>query len=606
MAFPSSLHRVGFCVLAAAVACASDDEAPDPGALITVTMQSRVGVLLDEIPATARARLAADLLARPAAFWEVRARRQISTALYRLVYRHFYGEGLGQLPLPPASLWRIQIQPAERVTIDGHDLVVAPYAFSSTLLTPTDEPGLADARLARIGGVVEEAFVLPADPEHLLERTGYACMNESDFPPNSVDTENAPAFFDDTCAAGDAEDGCHLTPPIPTMSCVEALEAAVGRVDVTFRFERAPWSDTLAASVRVGEPRAGGAQLKALEEGVADHRIVYRYFSESSCAIDEGCVGAPGWRRLLQFTASMHNVGDEDVALGDVGFDSPVVANNMVSFSACHQHMHFNHYGDFRFGQDDTLGAKRAFCLESTSRYSNNETTPLVHPHSCEFQGTARGWGDDYIAGLDCQWVDITTVDATGGLAAPLTFEVNPDAFLCEGTLVRDAQGQVQFEPTEFVNEMGLVESRFKCEPFPDAAADNTVTAQVVVPAEGGLVTGPCRDFQVGPARNCGFARRGGVITCTPGATVTVSCEGGSDAAPAAVRVCEASHLLGAIPCLFADALGRGVATADPLEVTFTCPAARSMAETGGLAFVYVGPLIGGDDVSGVTCATRR
>ncbi len=605
-----SRHLIAVVALVTTSAGCGDDigppPSPPPGALIAVSMATEVGVLLDELPPAARDRLAADLLARPAAFWVARAERQVSTALYRLVYRNLFDETLGQLPLPPVEQWDLEVAAAQRKIIDGHDLVVAPYTFSSTLLTPTEEPELADPILATIGGVVEEVFVLPVDPEHLLERTGYACMDEADFPPGSVDTENAPAFYDDSCEPGVSADGCHLTAPIPSVSCVDALAASVGRADATFRFERVEFDRARADAVRVGRARTGGPQLAAVEAGVRDHRIVYRYFEPSSCAIAEGCVGGAGWRRLLQFTATMENLGDEDMVLGEVGAGSPAVRNYLVSYSACHEHMHFNHYGNFSFGDDAALGSKRAFCLESTSRYSNNETTPLVHPYSCHFQGTARGWGDDYIAGLDCQWIDITTVDSTTPVTAPLGFEVNPDAFLCEGALITDDRGEPLFEPTAFTNEDDMIENRFQCEAFADAAADNLVTADVTVPVPGrGLVTEPCGRFQVGTTRNCGFAPTGPVVTCLPGAEVTLRCVGGSEAVPAAVRVCEASHALGAIPCLYNDArvqvTQRGVAQ----DVTFTCPAARSAIELGGRAGVYLSPLVGGDDVSSVRCAVR-
>ena len=42
-------------------------------------------------------------------------------------------------------------------------------------------------------------YIFPVDPELLLHRTGYACVDETDFPLNSVDGENAWQFFDQTC-----------------------------------------------------------------------------------------------------------------------------------------------------------------------------------------------------------------------------------------------------------------------------------------------------------------------------------------------------------------------------------------------------------------------
>jgi hypothetical protein len=581
---------------------------PDPGALVDVSLSSTVGVLLDEVPAAARERLASSLLAEPTTFWETRVRRQIESSMYRLTYRNLYfepEEGKGQMPLPPVEQWNIEIEPASRQTIDGHDYVAVSYRFSSTLLAPTDEPARTDAALAVVGGVVDEPFTLPADPEHLLERTGFACMNEDDFPPNSVDTENARQFFDDTCeaaAVGEVEDGCHVTRDVD-VNCVDELRAKVGAIDTTVRFERVAWDAARADAVRVGEQREGGAQLRALEDGLADNRIVYRFFPSSSCAIAEGCVGAPGWRRLLQFTATVQNLGAEAAAIEDVGPGSPPVENNMVSFSQCHEHMHFNHYGRFTFGTgDQQLGGKRAFCLESTSRYFNNEDTPLTHPYGCHFQGVAPGWGDDYIAGLDCQWVDVTPVDSSGGLTAPLGFVVNPDDFLCEGTLRRDEDGTPLFEPAEgFFSEDGRPENRFQCDFFPEHTADNAVSVDVELPDEGGMVSEPCSRFLIGEKRNCDFERAGDPLECTPGATVTLGCTGVDDR-PAAVRVCEASHVVGGMPCVFEDALATAVQTATPSTVSFTCPAAREGVETGGLYSVFVAPMVPDDDTGSVTC----
>src|SRR5690606_7561869 len=139
-------------------------------------MKSSVGVLLDEIPAAHRDRAAAELIAADAGFWRARAAMQVETTYYRLTYRNFFVDVGGQLPLPPRELWGLDLGAPERRTIDGHDLVVVDYTFTGTLLTAADQPGTSEPKLGEIGGVWDEEFTLPVDPEHLLERTGYACM----------------------------------------------------------------------------------------------------------------------------------------------------------------------------------------------------------------------------------------------------------------------------------------------------------------------------------------------------------------------------------------------------------------------------------------------
>ena len=585
------------------------DTPGDPGALLGLTMSSTVGVLLDELEGEARTRAIAQLETKPDAFWEERARRQIEATGYRLVFRNLYfepEEGKGILPLPPVEIWKITFKgKPELRTIDGHSVYAVDYEFASTLLGPAADATRADARLTAAGTSVEESFVLPVDPEHILERTGYACMNESDFPPNSVDTENARLFYDDLCEGGVTveNDGCHLSYPIPDLSCPDALKEHIGAVETIVRFDRLPWDQTVADSVRVGSQLPGLSELRAMPEGVADNRIVYRYFPADSCAISEGCVGGAGWRRLLMFTATVQNLGALDSAIGDVSAGSGPVENRLVSPSECHGHMHFNHYGNFTFGEgEDQLGSKRAFCLESTWRYFNNEDTPFTHPYTCSCQGTAAGWGDDYIAGLDCQWVDVTPIDTK---AAPhdssLTFHVNPDEFLCEGTPILSEAGEMTYEITEFKNEAGEIESRIACNERDGFADNNIATADVTLPkGTGGLVTEPCTRGQLGPTRNCGFKAPDAPVACTPGEQTTLKCDGGTPSAPVAVRVCESSSKLGAIPCTFRDALTTATADGSSLQVTFTCPAARDVpgGEVGGSVGVYVAPMIEGDSAN--------
>ena len=60
---------------------------------------------------------------------------------------------------------------------------------------------------------------------------------------------------------------------------------------------------------------------------------------------------------------------------------------------------------------------------------------------------------------------------ATAELRSTLSFDVNPDGFLCEGTPVLDGSGDATYEPTTFLNEAGQVESKLACEQAPGAAA---------------------------------------------------------------------------------------------------------------------------------------
>lgn len=586
------------------------------GSLIAVSMESQVGVLLDELPQHMRDRAAEWLIDQPEEYWLGRARRQVELTMYRLDFRGFSSPGKGQLPLPPAQLWSLRLTDTKpsRQTIAGHDLITVSYTFTSTLLTDTTSPGEAEPVLSAEGGVWEEPFILPIDPELLFQRTGNACINEGGFPPNSYDSENIATFYDHTCTADSGGPlGCHRS-QLPQLSCIEALDARVGRVDTVMRFERLPWDADLADQVRVGPLTSEeAADLMVVEEDLVNHRIIYRYFAPDSCAVVEQCVSGTGWRRLLQFDATVHNVGAQPLHIGPVVAENPL--HNLFQYNACHDHFHFSNYGDFILNTaDQALASKQAFCVESTGRYSNNETSPLTHSYTCRFQGVQAGWVDEYGAGLDCQWIDITDVySGTAGASlepvlAPLRFDSNPDQFLCEGTPVLDAAGSQLWEPSGLTTNDGRPIQRPQCDFIPDWDVNNSGTHDVLVPPTGGFVTAPCAYGQLGPLRNCDFSEQPDPLTCVPGETVQLSCRVPAGADPQTLRVCETSAVLGSgVACTYQDALANLIVDSgrngrQSTELTFTCPLPRDEREPGGSYTFYTAPVFPTDELQPVTC----
>ncbi|HYP77114.1 MAG TPA: lysyl oxidase family protein [Polyangiaceae bacterium] len=615
---------------AEAGAAGSDSGAPgaagdsaDPGALIHVTATSRVGVLLDEVPQSIRERIASALLAKPDSFYEARARRQLTLSSYRLNFRAaFYDEdsGKSQLPLPPPEVQAIHFskkagKTAHRATVEGHDYVLADYELEATLVTDVDSPGISEPALAEVGGTWQEDFVLPVDPELLVQRTGFACMDEAEFPPNSVDTEDVEFFYDQECDVEPelSTEGCHRT-QLPDMSCLDALSEQVGKVEVALRFERIPWDADAASAARVGEVETpAGADLAVVGDELNVNRLTYRYITATACSVAEQCVGGTGWRRLLQFNASEKNVGAEPVNIGDVNYylddakdDNPNANHHVYEYSECHHHYHFNHFATFSYGGDPELGSKRAFCLESVARYSNHEQSPTWSPYgSCAYQGISPGWGDQYNAGIECQWVDVTSIDTSEGpVTQPLGLRSNPDRFLCEGTPVLDAHGDQVWEASEFETESGQTVDRPKCDFVKNADANNYRELPVKLPMPGeGMVTEPCTRGQLGPKRNCGYTYDAKLSSCTPGATVKLSCKTESGAAPQALRICEGSSVLGAaVACVDSDALASALPTSAGVSVSFECPAARDEREPGGKYGLYYGPIWPEDVGAQITC----
>lgn len=129
-------------------------------------------------------------------------------------------------------------------------------------------------------------------------------------------------------------------------------------------------------------------------------------FGADDCAVEEGCVGATGARRLLRFTLSVANEGEADLLVGDPARTA------LAEWSACHEHFHMAEFATYRLlaadGSVAARGHKQAFCLMDTEPRSG--AGPAEARYTCEFQGISRGWSDAYGSGLDCQWVDVTGV----------------------------------------------------------------------------------------------------------------------------------------------------------------------------------------------------
>ena len=589
----------------------------NPGALVSVQMKSQVGVLLDEIPHSERDRAAVALISKPDDFWTERAKDQIRLMIYRLVYRdYFYNEteGKSALPLPPEEVWNIQFEKKPfRGTVDSHDLVLQNFSFTSTLLTGIESPAKAEPNLDAIGGKWAEPFILPVDPVLVFQRTGFACIDEDQFPPHSLDPEEVDNFYDQEMEKSSPE---HYS-EVPDMSCIEALDSKIGKIETNLMFERLPWNSDLADKVRVGQiTNPTGPDLVTEESVFKGNQVVYRYITPDSCAIREGSVGEPGWRRLLQFNVGDRNYGAKTLEIGDIdyfieGNGTELSRQGIYEYSICHHHYHFKHYGSFTFG-DEPTNHKMGFCLQSTNRLSNNEFSPLQNRFSgCSIQGIEVGWIDEYEIGLESQWVDVTGVDTSKSpVTAQLSFHSNPDNFLCEGMPVLDAQGNPVYEPTEFKTDSGNTVYRAKCD-FGEGTRENNVESyNLTLPIDGnGYVTEECKHGEIGPLRNCGFQKADHVIyNCTPEAQVELNLTIPREAAPQIVRVCEYSLVLAtSIPCTYngpynGKSLANGVvvsADSSP-ALTFVCPPALDHNERGGNFSLYFAPLLPEDSLAPV------
>lgn len=169
---------------------------------------------------------------------------------------------------------------------------------------------------------------------------------------------------------------------------------------------------------------SGGCPLPDLTVDVdfVDAQMDERAFAADDCAVEEGCVDAPGMRRLLRFNTRTPNLGPGDLHLG------PPEDNALFELSPCHGHYHFTGYADYRLldleGDEVGAGHKQAFCLIDLDC-----PVGTAGSYRCDNQGISAGCADIYSQGLDCQWVDVTDVP-TGQYR--LMIEINGERRIAE------------------------------------------------------------------------------------------------------------------------------------------------------------------------------
>ena len=135
-----------------------------------------VGVLLDEIPSMSLNATLTFLTKKPDSWWIKRINKQVFLSQFRMVFRNYYYTDLvvNQIIVPNITQWTITMKPPTTRVIDGHNLLVRDYSFTTYILGPFGNAIVSDPRLYKIGNSVSEIFNLPVDPQMLLQRSGFA------------------------------------------------------------------------------------------------------------------------------------------------------------------------------------------------------------------------------------------------------------------------------------------------------------------------------------------------------------------------------------------------------------------------------------------------
>lgn len=586
------------------------------GALISVKFDSTVGIQLDDIPVAKgfRDRVVQHIQADYSIedLWLSLAKKQISMMAYRMIFRRYFFPDRHALMVPPEEKWVLTFNPAgpKRITIDSHDYLAINYSFYSVLVTNSESVKVSEPSLEEIGGIWRGNWTLPADPQHLFHKTKYACMDEAFFPKNSVYNGNSFFFYNDFCQPEPEHKydaylkRCHWT-DFPKVSCIEAVKSEIGSVKVTVEWQRLEYKNETADLWRFETQNSDTPDLIGLPDQLINlASVTYQYFSNDSCAYQENCIKETGWRRLLRFTASQKNMGKTNLHLGNVS-DPVFEENNIFEYHSCHDHYHFKHYSSYQFGTQP--GFKTGFCLFSTWRYNNNEDTPIHTDYdTCVYQGIAPGWGDDYIAGLDCQYIDVTDIPAG---SYKLSEQINPDGFLCEGKPKLTPTGDLKFVPTPFKSDSGQPVNRVDCDFSEKYDQNNLASVTLQLNDKSTNVTVPC-DIP-SPMKDCGFTIFGSELReCQPGSLVNLTFKLTGNFDPFVVRVCESSRKLNvSTGCEYNFALANGVideSTVNQNSIGFKCPEGRDEIETGGIYSILISPMLGVASVTNVTIGESR
>jgi hypothetical protein len=132
---------------------------------------------------------------------------------------------------------------------------------------------------------------------------------------------------------------------------------------------------------------------------------------DDSCLLAEQCVTGIGTRRLVRFGTRTGNIGTADLLVGE-----PNAENPLWEYDECANAYHLDGYARYDLLDDATgevvlRGAKNGFCMRDSEVYDPALVKKDCEQFACGDQGISVGCADNYVAGLECQWVDITDID---------------------------------------------------------------------------------------------------------------------------------------------------------------------------------------------------
>lgn len=197
---------------------------------------------------------------------------------------------------------------------------------------------------------------------------------------------------------------------VATTAAGDALTSPVGEVSIYGggRVPKEPKDAPYSAPVRSCDlkldPVNGKPDLTVDASTLARTlHVVRKTFAADACEVSEGCVNAPGERRLLRFSTSIQNLGRASAIF-------PPIASrpDLYVFDECHGHDHLKGFAGYQLrdsrGQQVLSGRKQGFALVDITSYCTDAAPATFY----DPMGISPGWSDIYAFDVPCQWVDIT------------------------------------------------------------------------------------------------------------------------------------------------------------------------------------------------------
>lgn len=211
----------------------------------------------------------------------------------------------------------------------------------------------------------------------------------------------------------------------------------------------------------------GGPDLMVLEDVLQSSMYVTTQENTDNCLIEEGCISGYGVRDIIRFTTHIKNIGNLDYYIGP-----PEPSGGQFEWDPCHSHWHYEGYAEYLMyneaGESLPIGYKNGFCVLDLECEDGG-----TYQYGCSNMGISAGCGDIYSSGLQCQWIDITDLEAgLYTLVVRTNWDQSPDLLGHYEPDYSNNWAQACFELSYDIDGNPIMELQDECEPYTDCAGE--------------------------------------------------------------------------------------------------------------------------------------